>query len=304
MLVHASLLASTWLGHFVALAHRPLDPAVGSGQNDGLLQVYEEDNASLEEPIEIAGSRIIDNRLAPAQVVPVKGTSVEKLFEEFLTDFTLAKNIRIKNDKGWVKEAELSGLRLYNSEIGSNSQMKVDGKSIDVVIKNPIINIAARYDLRLTALKIPESGTLKGKFVGKGLALKIPLFGKAPGECRFEEGLDIIPVSAESDNFITNLALLDAIKMNVLGIKTELITGVEKGLCKTLLEGPTKKPQEVEAISPAVPFLWIFFAIVFVFGVVGGISRCCYRYGVAAGKQLQQQAAKGARKKSNSSGTS
>eukprot|EP00930_Biecheleria_cincta_P044307 TRINITY_DN30426_c0_g1_i1.p1 TRINITY_DN30426_c0_g1~~TRINITY_DN30426_c0_g1_i1.p1 ORF type:complete len:464 (-),score=70.40 TRINITY_DN30426_c0_g1_i1:798-2189(-) len=176
---------------------------------------------------------------APAAIINETFASAQHLVEELLSDKELTKEIRIKPVEGGMIEAgRLYALRMVTASVGPGTHLAFDEQNDEVkfVVMNLSVNVRTKFDLRLTQMAFGESGDVQARLFGSGMTLRFPQEGTGRGGCDFGGGLDLEVQDATSTQSELNVAILQIMRSNLMGIRTEVVRGMEDGLCQALLD--------------------------------------------------------------------
>lgn len=175
---------------------------------------------------------------APAATINETSASAQHLVEELLSNKELTKQIMITPVEGGMIEAgRLYALRMETAKVGPGTHLAFDEQRGETkfVVMNLSVDVKTKYDLRLTHMGFSESGDVQARLFGSGMTLRFPQNGTGRGGCDFGSGLDLEVQDATSTKSELNVAILQIMKSNLMGIRTEVVRGMEDGLCRALL---------------------------------------------------------------------
>jgi len=206
---------------------------------------------------------------APRATINETSASAQHLVEELLSDKELTTEIRIKPvEGGMIQAGRLYALRMESASVGPGTHLAFNKQrnQVEFVVMNLSVDVKTKYDLRLTQMAFGESGDVKARLFGSGMTLRFPEGGTGRGGCDFGGGLDLEVQDATSTQSELNVAILQIMRSNLMGIRTEVVRGMEDGLCSALLDddeiggqlgsGPaTYQTKTMDESSSLVPLL-------------------------------------------------
>lgn len=226
---------------------------------------------------------------APEAHVTTLRASAAHLVEELLSHKMLTKEVRIKPVQGgMIDQGRLYDLFLEKAEVGPETRIDVySNGTVGFVVANLSVSVTTKYDLRLTSMDLGESGEVKARLFGSGMTLRFPLQGTGLGGCDFGEGLDLDVIQATSSHDAINVAIGHVLQSNLMGIRTEVVEGMEDGLCKALLDDNLEGTRQLASgvvgdLAVAEP-MWPL--VVLGFALMIGLLGLCFWIGWLSGKK-------------------
>lgn len=189
-----------------------------------------------------------------AHLVKIENASPKSLLEELLSRKRLTGNITIKSDNaGLIRGGHLYNLRLLKTTVSDNTKLEsvgIWGKGKTRFVVHGIHSeVLADFSLLLSELGavVVTTGSVSAVLAGPsagGMSISVPDHGIGPGGCGFSTSLDLIVHNTSGGaTQLQDMTVTKALQDNLFGVRTEIVRGMEEGLCRALL-APTKVDQD------------------------------------------------------------